>query len=1555
MKKSNFRSSLLAAAALSVSIAAHLHADVFPSAATGDWSNPASWTPPGAAPFPNTYGADSAVIGAGHTIHYDGLGTTFPFGNLTVANSNAITINGGTLDQTWAPAVPPATGTAIAIGVTGAVDGKGELNLNAGGNFNSGTANAVAVGITLSALGVATGDGTVNVNNGTFLMGPNSGVNPNPADPPNNFTGDGLGIGIDTGAVGRFFLGDGLPGAAILDVRTNNALLTVGGTLNEATGGTGFLTIKSDGELLAGPSSINIGDDGGTGTLTIDPLGKLTGIGTPSPGVGGTTGGILRIGTGANSLGTMTSRGVVTGVGEFVIGRDGSGTLVTPNVATIAAGSFNAQTTYVGRNGGVGILNVTGGSFTTGEDRRDGGSRGLRIGVDGTGSNGTLNVSGGGVVHQTGWMDVGLGAGNTGKITVSGAGSQFLHEDLGANNDGSIGRDGGTGKLEITNGGRFITNFWLNAGRGGASSGDILVDGVGSQLIQNNTGLAPHMNIGEQGAGTLTIDNGGVVRSWEMWVGRNSGATGRVDIKNGSSLSLNHWLAIGNGGGTGEVNVDGPGSKLTMLPVAADRGDTQVGIAGGNGKINVTNGGNFTTSWWINIARDAGSTGAIKIEGPGSTVLQGSIGGDMRTNVGEHGTGRIDILAGGKFQKFAGSETAIARENGSIGTVIVDGPGSLFHQRAGDLIIGTRGQGRMEVKNGGEVRVNTGGVGTVLVGAWNGDANGSGTLIVDGPTSAFNGLRDPEVPDFNAANGARLNIGNESATSGTVRITNGGTASFLSVTLGNQGQGTINQDSGTLNVGQWLEIGQDRNADVASDLPNGIRGNEATYNLSGGTLNARQLIIGSRRKGTMTMSGGTINMGSNGTTTIDAGAFAIGFFGNPDGGGAHGDGLFVQTGGAINSYGKNLQIAFQGGTSGQYDMVSGTLNLNPALDPLGNPNAYPGLRNIEVGQNGIGTLNVGKVVALGDPVPTDPVISGVNYFNVAGNNGEGGAGSTGTLNVNFNNPASTLHSREFYSGFGTGSVGVTLVKKGILQTEGLVEVGRNGGTGTVNIDGPTAVWQRGLSAGGFNSDMQIGFSGGTGNLNVTNGGTVTNSWWINIARGATSTGNVTVDGANSKIVLTGGGDINLNVGEDGIGTMTVSNGGTVTHNDAQSYRTHVSRNSGSTGKLELNTGGKVDVTELFVGSGGGTNGEVNIKSGGAMTVQNWLAVGTGVGTTGTITVDGPGSSFVHKSNLYGRNGGGGGDNQIGFQGGTGTVNVTNGGKFEAGWWLNIARNDGTAGTKGFVNVTGAGSLLKVDGSGFINLGEDGEGTMNVTSGGKVDAVGSGDFVLGKNAGSMGTLTVKTGGIVLTPFLRAGAGMAKLTLEDGGILQASRDEANFLQGFDNGALHSAIRLEGTGGTIDSNGRRVRVIAGNVIAGLDVNPADGLLGTALTIAGDATLFNNTDKVTLEVPVGTGTLSIHVLSGGFLDLEVSQTLDALVIDAGGYVELSALSSPPGAPAAAPLFDEGMHEAAPASPGLDALATASVQGVPEPGTIALLLVSALGMLGRPTRRKQG
>ena len=144
---------------------------------------------------------------------------------------------------------------------------------------------------------------------------------------------------------------------------------------------------------------------------------------------------------------------------------DGNIDTVTPNSTVIAGPGARALNLTVGSNG-TGMLTIqTGGTLADffGTIGNLPGGVGT-VTVTGAGSNwsnagavvvgglgtGTLTIQDGGTVNSGGGGSVGLSAGSTGTVTVTGPGSSWINGPSGGLNIGSFG----TGTLTIANGGR---------------------------------------------------------------------------------------------------------------------------------------------------------------------------------------------------------------------------------------------------------------------------------------------------------------------------------------------------------------------------------------------------------------------------------------------------------------------------------------------------------------------------------------------------------------------------------------------------------------------------------------------------------------------------------------------------------------------------------------------------------------------------------------------------------------------------------------------------------------------------------------------------------------------------------------------------------------------------------------------------------------------------------------------------------------------------------------------------------------------------------------------
>lgn len=198
--------------------------------------------------------------------------------------------------------------------------------------------------------------------------------------------------------------------------------------------------------------------------------------------------------------------------------------------------------------------------------------------------------------------------------------------------------------------------------------------------------------------------------------------------------------------------------------------------------------------------------------------------------------------------------------------------------------------------------------------------------------------------------------------------------------------------------------------------------------------------------------------------------------------------------------------------------------------------------------------------------------------------------------------------------------------------------------------------------------------------------------------------------------------------------------------------------------------------------------------------------------------------------------------------GNGTLNIESGGVVRT-----IGAGDGYAyiaedtGTTGIVNVTGPGSRWSLDTYLFVGL--RGAATLTIDNGGMVEAgvasiatFGSGTLNLRGTAAARGVL--KAG------FVYAGSGNASLVF-DGGTLRAAREEVDFFQNFKPGQ----VVIDSGGAFIDSNGFDIGIAANLAGSG---NLTKLGLGT-LTLTGASAIGGDTyvDAGTLQIAAG-GSLS-------------------------------------------------------------------------------------------------
>jgi len=396
---------------------------------------------------------------------------------------------------------------------------------------------------------------------------------------------------------------------------------------------------------------------------------------------------------------------------------------------------------------------------------------------------------------------------------------------------------------------------------------------------------------------------------------------------------------------------------------------------------------------------------------------------------------------------------------------------------------------------------------------------------------------------------------------------------------------------------------------------------------------------------------------------------------------------------------------------------------------------------------------------------------------------------TGTGNVN-PGPAQTpwVVDGEIY--VGDAGPGTLKIMDGATASSGSGFIGYSGGSGTVTVSGSDS---NGNVSSWTNSDDLNVAAGGTGSLFILDGGLVSNAYGSIGAYG--SSGTVTVSGVDGHgNASTWNNSAPLLIGDSGTGTLLIDGGGVV-----RSDQGVIARND---------DGGPASGTVTVAGSDG--NGRASTWNSGN------IYVGFSGSGTGTLNIlDGA----VVTSTMPG---GGAASGYIGhLSGSTGEVTISSNTDQVSTWTL----------------------------SDRIEVGGDGDGTLTIERGGLVHA---GSTFIARGAGSSGTLYLNGDdsgrGILETAKVIKGDGAANLNL-NGGILRATWDESDFLQGFD------TLSLGGEGLWLDTNAHEVGV--STAFTGTSSFNKWGL-GT-LTLTGDSSAFTG------DTEIQAGTLRVDGVLGG------------------------------------------------------------------------------------------
>lgn len=694
-----------------------------------------------------------------------------------------ITIGLANVNNTGPPAfTPTGAGSTINVADINAqlnADGSVTIDTNVpgpdAGNITvsqpiSKSAGVLGSSLTFNACNDLAVNATITASPGQQLV-----VSMNPGNVANvnaNIDLTGLGVlVVDTGTVNLNGVALNTGNAQFATTPGSNSTVTLdggswtSGVMLVGVQGTSALNVINGGQLNTCFASI--GDQGGSnGTVTID---------------------------GAGASWTNTS--------SVNVGFEGTGDLTVQNGGTINS-RFVGFGSQPGSQGTGLVTNPGSQIVTVGADNN------VRVGGQG---NGTFTLSNGAMIDT---LQFEVARDGTGVATITDPGTLILASNDNGNfsdpafaNEGGFvraGRNAGSrGTINLQNGARIEIRETttesapgLQLGRNLGSFGELFVDGPGTVInisqsspVDPNLG-GPFVQVGRGGDGNLQVRNGAEIRL--------SGTESRV-------------LAGQNAGASGSVLVTGPGSKISVTGF-----DSFFHVGrDGTGTLRIESGGVVDPIVFLNVGRNAGSSGSVTITGTGSKLLLSGNGLDTQGNpngpfltIGRSGTGTVDVLGDGKIEIIGGSNPFpglnIGRDAGGVGTLTVDGIGSsvtvssdLTGTNTAIMQVGRAGQGTMLVRNSAQVLNDPDG--NAIVGR---DPGAVGQATVDGAGSIWDAGNLLLVgQDFDFTTGQPISPGGI----GLILQTNGGVIRANTIELG-PGAGAVVQEINAISTDQVLVL-----------------------------------------------------------------------------------------------------------------------------------------------------------------------------------------------------------------------------------------------------------------------------------------------------------------------------------------------------------------------------------------------------------------------------------------------------------------------------------------------------------------------------------------------------------------------------------------------------------------------------------------------------------------------------------------------------------------------------------------------------------------------------
>ena len=490
-----------------------------------------------------------------------------------------------------------------------------------------------------------------------------------------------------------------LPGSGVLNV-TGNAVLNVQSEIGVGRGGgTGVMSIANSASVTAS-FNIDIGDSNNNSAGNSN-------FGTSS-------------GTLIQTGGTLTTTsGAQIYVGQYDNAGESGRTGVNSGVYDLYGGVANLSNwLVVGNAGGMGVMNMSGSAILQTSSE-------VHIG-DGVGgaatSAGTLNISGG-VMAVNNWFVVGRNGGN-GVLNMTGGSimqltpgnNNFQNLDVAAGNgaQGTFNQNGGTvnvygqllvpetgntatnGTYNLSGSGVVISNNWFAVGRNGGTGYFNLSGGT---LVHTNNN---QMTIGSSGLGTFTMTGGLLVDSApSTWVGESNNGT--LSISAGAAHVNQIEMGV-NGSGNGTVALSGGLLSATQIYQGSVGSTATLRLAGGTLQAAAGASLNFISGLTAAYV-DSGMT-TIDTNSQNVTVTQPLLAGTGSGGLQKAGAGMLTLSG------LAGQSTYTGPTVISAGTLQLGGGGviNVTHQWSFDTNGYTDSVGGVTAIPSGNASLGAGGV-----------------------------------------------------------------------------------------------------------------------------------------------------------------------------------------------------------------------------------------------------------------------------------------------------------------------------------------------------------------------------------------------------------------------------------------------------------------------------------------------------------------------------------------------------------------------------------------------------------------------------------------------------------------------------------------------------------------------------------------------------------------------------------------------------------------------------------------------------------------------------